>query len=123
MLGNTRLTPTGATLTLALAATLAASSAIQAADADTVKLGQAIAFDTIRGNCLACHMIPGGESPGNIGPPLVAMQARFPERDVLHAQIWDATVRNPGSIMLPFGKHAILDAKEIDAVVDFLYTL
>lgn len=51
------------------------------------------------------------------------MKARFPERAVLRAQIWDATVRNPDSIMLPFGKHGVLSNDELDAVVDFLYTL
>ncbi|MCB1786835.1 MAG: sulfur oxidation c-type cytochrome SoxX [Gammaproteobacteria bacterium] len=94
-----------------------------ASDGATLKLGQEVSFDSAKGNCLACHMIPGGESPGNIGPPLIAMKARFPERAVLRAQIWDATVRNPDSIMLPFGKHGVLSNDELDAVVDFLYTL
>ena len=48
---------------------------VAAANADdaTVALGKQVAFDSGKGNCLACHMIPGGESPGNIGPPLLAM--------------------------------------------------
>ena len=75
------------------------------------------------GNCLACHAIAGGESPGNMGPPLVAVQARFPDRDRLRRQIHDATEFNPISAMPPFGRHGILTEEEIELVIDFLYTL
>lgn len=91
--------------------------------ADSVEDGKQAAYDRTKGNCLACHMMGDGESPGDIGPPLVAMQARFPDRAKLRAQIWDATVANPESIMLPFGRHHILTEEEIDQVVDYLYTL
>ncbi|MFN3786467.1 MAG: hypothetical protein ACK4RS_06460, partial [Thiothrix sp.] len=37
--------------------------------------GKELAFDRSIGNCLACHMIEGGDLPGNIGPPLVGMAA------------------------------------------------
>ena len=77
----------------------------------------------MQGNCLACHAIEGGESPGNIGPPLLAMKARFPERAKLKAQLWDPTVANPDSPMPPFGKHAILSEDELEKVVDFIWTL
>lgn len=36
--------------------------------------------------------------------------------------VW-ATERNPDSRMPPFGRHGILDQKEIDLVVEYLYTL
>jgi sulfur-oxidizing protein SoxX len=85
--------------------------------------GKELAFDRRLGNCLACHMMDDGESPGTIGPPLVAMKARFPERDDLRAQLWDPTVRNPESIMPPFGKHGILTPEQIDQIVDYLYQL
>lgn len=91
--------------------------------ADSADDGKKVAFDRTKGNCLACHLMGDGESPGDIGPPLVAMKARFPDRAKLRAQIWDATVANPESIMLPFGRHHILTEKEIDQVVDYLYTL
>ncbi|MGD8421866.1 MAG: sulfur oxidation c-type cytochrome SoxX, partial [Gammaproteobacteria bacterium] len=70
-----------------------------------------------------CHMIPGGSLPGNIGPPLVAIKARFPDKAELREQIWDATVKNPNTIMPPFGKHRILTEKEIDLVTAFIYSL
>lgn len=85
--------------------------------------GKAISFDTKKGNCLACHMIPGGDAAGNIAPPLMSMKARFPDKAALRAQIADPTVKNPVSFMPPFGKHKILSEKEIDAVTDFIYSL
>ena len=94
-----------------------------AADAQVIEEGKQIAFDRKKGNCLACHMIDGGEMPGNIGPPLVAMKARFPDKAVLRAQIWDSTKNNPNSMMPPFGRHAILTEAEIDKVVEFIYSL
>lgn len=94
-----------------------------AADAETVKLGKEVAFDRKKGNCLSCHMIADGVTPGDIGPPLIAMQARYPQRDKLRAQIFDPQVANPDTRMPPFGKNKILSDKEIDAIVDYLYTL
>ncbi|MEE9492361.1 MAG: sulfur oxidation c-type cytochrome SoxX [Gammaproteobacteria bacterium] len=97
----------------------------QAADGATSVLeeGKALSFDRKMGNCLACHAIEGGTLPGNIGPPLIAMQARFPDKAKLRAQIWDATKANPNTIMPPFGRHKILSEGEIDKVVEFIYSL
>jgi sulfur-oxidizing protein SoxX len=81
-----------------------------------------VTFDRKTGNCLACHMIPGGNLPGTIGPPLLAMKARFPDKAVLRAQIWDATIKNPNTIMPPFGKHGILTESQIDQVVNYIYS-
>ncbi len=85
--------------------------------------GKTIAFDRAKGNCLACHAMDDGEMSGNIGPPLIVMKARFPERATLKAQIWDATAKNSTSIMPPFGKHHILTDGEIEKLIDYLYTL
>jgi len=96
---------------------------ISVANADAVADGKKVAFDRKKGNCLACHAIAGGSLPGNIGPPLIAMKARFPEKAKLRAQIWDSTAANPNTIMPPFGKHKILSEKEVDLVTEFIYTL
>jgi sulfur-oxidizing protein SoxX len=85
--------------------------------------GRSLAMDRAKGNCLACHAIEDGVLPGNIGPPLIAMRARFPDRAVLFEQIWDATRRNPDSRMPPFGRHGVLTEAEIEMIVDYLYTL
>jgi sulfur-oxidizing protein SoxX len=84
--------------------------------------GQALAFDRSKGNCLTCHDIKGGDSPGNLGPPLSDMKARFPDRKELAAIVFDETKRNPQTVMPPFGRNLILTDGEIEAIVDFLYT-
>ena len=94
-----------------------------AVDADPAT-GRNIAHDVYKGNCLACHQIPGDPTAvtsANIGPPLAAMRQRFPDRALLRNQIWDPTLRNPQTVMPPFGKHGILTEQEIDLVVEYLY--
>ena len=88
-----------------------------------VEKGKAAAFDRKKGNCLACHMTGDGTLPGNIGPPLIGMKARFPDKAKLRAQIWDSTVANPNSIMIPFGRNRVLSEEEIDQIVEYVYTL
>ena len=88
--------------------------------------GQALAFDRKKGNCLACHAIPGepkAESPGTIGPPLVKMKLRYPDRAKLRAVIWDETAVNPDTVMPPFGRNKILTEAEIDLVTDYIQGL
>jgi len=85
--------------------------------------GKEIAFHRKKGNCLACHKISDGSLPGNIGPELVNMKARYPDKSKLRAQIWDATANNPNTIMPPFGKHKMLSEEEIDKIVEFIYSL
>jgi sulfur-oxidizing protein SoxX len=84
--------------------------------------GQQLAFDRAKGNCLTCHEIKGGEAPGNLGPPLSDMKARFPDRKELVAIISDETKRNPLTVMPPFKRNLILTENEIEAIVDFLYS-
>lgn len=97
-----------------------------AADATRQHPGKALVFNSVKGNCLACHGMPtveDAEQPGNSGPPLIAMTARFPDKATLRARIWDASVSNPGTFMPPFGKHKILTDTEIDQILDFVYGL
>jgi len=85
--------------------------------------GQKLAFDRGKGNCLTCHVIKGGEYPGSIGPELVDIKSKYPNRDELVAIVFDETKRNPLTVMPPFGRNRILTEMEISAVVDFLQTL
>ena len=112
----------GLLLSLGLSLTLVADP-VDGVDAERVLAGKNLVQTRSKGNCLACHEIGDGELPGNLGPPLMAMPLRFPERDVLREQIWDPTLRNPDSRMPPFGKHGILSEDEIDLILDYLYTL
>jgi sulfur-oxidizing protein SoxX len=91
--------------------------------ADMVEMGKKIAENRKKGNCFTCHSYEGANLPGNIGPPLVAMKARFPNKEALREQIADPTKKNPASMMPPFGKHHILTQKELDAVTDWVWTL
>jgi sulfur-oxidizing protein SoxX len=88
-----------------------------------VEEGKNLAYDRKKGNCLACHKIIDGPMPGNIGPELVNMKARYPDKAKLRAQIWDATANNPNTVMPPYGKHKVLSEKDVDKVVEFIYTL
>jgi len=93
------------------------------AESTRLAQGKELAMARGKGNCLACHAIEDGELPGTIGPPLVYMQQRYPDKAQLRAQIWDPTVRNPDTLMPPFGKHEILSEDEIDLVVDYIHSL
>ena len=118
-------------LSIASAVLIAASvstSTVQAKDAGNqsstpFKEGQELAFSRKKGNCLACHMIKGGTSPGTIAPPLIVMKSRFPDKNKLRAQIWDASKRNPETSMPLFGRYEVLSEDEINKVVDFIYSL
>ena len=100
-------------------AIVAPSTAVAA----SAEQGKKLAENRKKGNCFACHSYEGAHLPGNIGPPLVAMKARFPDKAKLRQQIADPTKSNPNSIMPPFGKHNILTDKEIDAITEWVYTL
>jgi len=94
-----------------------------AADEKVIEAGQALAFDRSKGNCLSCHVIDGGNSPGNLGPPLMNMKQRFSDKQALWDQLWDATARNPESIMPPFGRNYILSEDEFYKVVEYVWQL
>ena len=111
----------GKVLSLVLLAWLSLTSGLAAAD--MVADGKKVALDRQKGNCLGCHMIQGEVLPGNIGPPLIAMKARYPDKADLRAQIWDPTAKNPNTIMPPFGLHRILTEKEIDLVTEYIHSL
>lgn len=118
-----RLITTASALATIIGALSLSPQLANAADDSVIDQGKKIAFDRKLGNCLACHAIEGGDLPGNIGPPLVAMKARFPDKAKLRSQIWDSTRNNPNTMMPPFGRHEILTEAEIDKVVEFVYSL
>ena len=100
-----------------------------AKDGDNILKGWCVAVNRRGGNCLACHQAmvnpwPEGFPPGgNIAPPLVAMAARYPNREDLRAQIWDPTEKNPLTSMPPFGKHKLISEEDIDLLVDWLLSI
>jgi sulfur-oxidizing protein SoxX len=85
--------------------------------------GKQVAENRKKGNCFACHAYEGTTLAGNIGPPLVAMKARFPDRDKLRKQLNDPQSNNPNTLMPPYGKYEIISEKDIENIIDWLYTL
>lgn len=90
---------------------------------DIVTQGGCLIIHRRKGNCVACHQVPGATAHGNVAPPLVSMKQRFPDRTRLRGQIDDPRRFNPDTVMPPFGAHNILSQDEIDQVVEFLYML
>jgi L-cysteine S-thiosulfotransferase len=105
---------------LALLAALAA--AVPAHAQPAASEGQKLAFDRGKGNCLTCHVIKGGDLPGTIGPELKELTAKYDRKELI-AIVTDETLRNPLTVMPPFGRNRILTEQEINAIVDFLQTL
>ncbi|WP_018262971.1 sulfur oxidation c-type cytochrome SoxX [Methylobacterium sp. WSM2598] len=108
--------------TALLVATLVLARAGAALAQGDAAEGKAIAFDRGRGNCLSCHAIPGGDLPGNIGPSLAGLKQRYPNREDVVAIIRDETLRNPETVMPPFGRNLLLSDREIRSIVEYLYS-
>ena len=118
-----RVKPLAVAVVVMAAISTVAVPQVFAGNAAMIEKGKQVAFDRKKGNCLTCHQISGGTIMGNIGPPLIAMKTRFPDKAKLRALIWDMTKRNPDTMMPAFGKYRVLSEKEIDAVVDFVHSL
>ena len=87
--------------------------------------GRQLALDKNRGNCADCHQFPndpGVETHATVGPPISGIKARFTSRIALTNLVKDPMAVNPDTIMPPYGRHRILTEREIDAIVDYLYT-
>src|SRR5699024_7788954 len=78
-----------------------------AASKADIQRGMELTFGRTAGNCLACHEMEGGEMPGNIGPALVDMKARYPDREILFQRLWDETQFSPMTVMPTFGRNGI----------------
>jgi sulfur-oxidizing protein SoxX len=109
--------------TMGISYSLATEVDPSANEASVLEQGKQLVFDRKKGNCLACHAISGGELMGNLGPELVNMKGRYPDKRILKDQIWDATKQNPATSMPPFGRHRMLTDEEINKVVEYIYSL
>jgi L-cysteine S-thiosulfotransferase len=115
------------TALLALASTTAALLAL--ASRATFAAG-APALDLFvradKGNCIACHQLPPGSGPqtrADVGPRLEGARMRALGKGALRQALVDPMGANPDTVMPPFGRHRLLDAAEIDRLVDFLVSL
>lgn len=104
---------------------LVAGSA-RASEQARIEAGRRLAHDFEKGNCLACHSAPTDPTAitrANIAPPFIGMRERFKDHELLRRQIWDAALRNPNTIMPPFGRHLILTDDEIDLIMEYVLSL
>lgn len=79
-----------------------------------------------KGDCLACHQVPAVPAlatRSDLGPALTGERMRALGKAKLREVIVDPTQANPATVMPPFGRHNILEAGEIQRLVDFLHAL
>ena len=74
--------------------------------------------------CQTCHHYKDTEQAGTVGPPLIGMKARFPDRKKLYDIIYDPQVAiKKDTMMPPFGRNELIAKDQIEKIIDFLYTL
>jgi len=90
-----------------------------------IAAGKAIAFNRGQGNCLACHVLPGGTQAGNVGPNLThfTFQVVFHTRQKLADFLYDPEKTIPHINMPQFGKNRVLSPQQIHLVSDYLWSL
>ena len=79
-----------------------------------------------KGHCIACHQLPAGAGPAtrsDLGPALAGERMRALGKAQVRAIISDPTRANPATVMPPYGRHRILDEREIGVLTDFLHAL
>ncbi len=82
--------------------------------------GKQVAFARNRGNCLACHVMPGGSQPGSRGPDLSHFGSSGRSEAEAYAMVYDMRTINPETLMPPIGTNDILTDQELRDVVAFL---
>ena len=113
-------------LAISTAVVAAPVSTVQAAEkaASSIEEGKKLAYSRSKGNCLACHMAGEGAMPGNIGPALIAMKLRYPDKQKLVDKVWGKPGTQVQESMMPaFGRNGILSDSDINKIVDYIYTL
>ena len=117
-------------LLISMAALSATAISPKCAAQTSAQNARALFMDERKGNCAACHKLPGDttiNSISNLGPALVNLKKLYPDRAKLRAVIWDLGQAGPNSnantIMPPYGKNRILTEAEIDALVRYLETM
>ena len=79
-----------------------------------------------KGHCIACHQLPAGAGPAtrsDLGPALTGARMRELGRARVRDVLRDPTAANPATVMPPYGRHRILEAREIERLSEFLLAL
>ncbi len=105
-----------------------ASALAEGADmTKNIDAGRTLAFDRAKGNCLACHALPGGTMAGDVGPALpmkgVTFQQMFQTKEKLVAFLADPEKMFPYANMPEFGKNKVLTHEELGLIADYLWSL
>jgi L-cysteine S-thiosulfotransferase len=86
--------------------------------------GKALVGDRKRGgSCYACHIFPGADLPGNVGPSLASIGGASRPDEYLLNYIYDPRTMNPTSVMPPWGTHGVFTREEIIDIIAYLKTL
>lgn len=85
--------------------------------------GRAIALDPTRGNCIACHTLPGEDWPGSVGHLLLGYKRQGHADAYVYQQIYDRRVLNPNTAMPPFGAFGVLSDQDIRDLVAYVQSL
>ena len=88
--------------------------------------GRALFTRPDKGNCIACHQVPEGSGPAvraDVGPRLDAARLKGWDRARLRELLDDPMRANPDTVMPPYGRHRLLDAREIGRIIDYLHAL
>ncbi len=105
-------------------AVLAAGAAAHAASPAAIASGKKIAFSRKKGNCIACHSLPGAAMPGNVGPRLGPwIKSVFRTKQDLVQYLYDPQAKVPHVVMPKFGKNDVLTETELRQVADYLWSL
>jgi Cytochrome c, mono- and diheme variants len=93
--------------------------------AQNIAAGKSIAFNRTQGNCLACHVLPGGKMAGDVGPDLAVLplKAIFKTKEKLVDFLYDPEKVIPHINMPQFGKNKVLTHHQMELVADYLWSL
>jgi L-cysteine S-thiosulfotransferase len=110
---------------IAVLLAVAAASAALSCAAQTAPVAD-LFIRAEKGYCIACHQVPANSGPqtrADMGPRLEGARMRALGKAAIRDVIVDPTRANAGTVMPPFGRHRVLDAAEIDRLVDYLHAL
>lgn len=85
--------------------------------------GREIALNPARGNCIACHTLPGEPWPGSVGLLLLGFKHRDVSDAYVYQQIYDRRIANPNTVMPPFGAFGVLTDQEIRDLTAYVQSL
>lgn len=88
-----------------------------------VARGKDIAMNTQKGNCWACHALPGDPQPGTGGPSLLGFKSRGYSDAQVYQQVYDARIGNAHTLMPPFGSFGTLSEQDIRDLTAFLQNI